>query len=112
MKNAEMMDKKTQFKMRKGQDRRPLSELAGEDFTPDAYCRYQYINRDGEQVEGLSLLVNGDVYFTSSEAVINSFADIEELNEDMAADGESITLTLVKKTSKQGRDYNVLDVVL
>lgn len=112
MKNAEMMDKKTQFKMRKGQDRRPLSELAGEEFTPDAYYKYTYVNRDGETVDGLSMLINGDVYFTSSEAVINSFSDIEELNEDMTADGENITLTLVKKTSKQGRDYNVLDVVL
>ena len=111
MKNAETLSKMIQFKMKKGQDRRPLSELAGQSFAPEAYCRYQYINRDGEQVDGLSLLVNGDVYFTSSEAVINSFADIEDLNADMG-DDESIMLTLVKKTSKQGREYNVLDVVL
>lgn len=112
MKNAETLSKTIQYKMRKGQDRRPLSELAGEEFTPEAYCRYQYINRDGEQVEGLSLLVNGDVYFTSSEAVINSFADIEDLNDDLEADDVNIVLKLVKKTSKQGREYNVLDVVI
>lgn len=105
------MDKKTQFKMKKGQDRHPLSELAGQTFTPEAYCRYEYINGDGEQVEGLSLLVNGDVYFTSSSAVIKTFSDIEDLDNDLE-EGEKLTLTLVKKTSKQGRDYNVLDVVL
>lgn len=109
MKNAKTLDKKTLFKMTRGQDRTPLSTLKGEEFTPTAYCLYEYTNSDGQDVNGLSLLINGDVYITSSEPMINSFETIISVFDD---EEEDITLTIVGKTSKAGREYNVLDVVI
>lgn len=107
MKNAETMDKKTLFKMTKGQDRTPLSTLKGQEFTPAAYCLYDYTNSDGQDVNGLSLLIDGDVFITSSEPLINSFETILSVFGD-----EDVTLKIVSKTSKAGREYNVLDVVI
>lgn len=108
MKDAKTLDKKTLFKMTKGQDRTPLSTLKGEEFTPTAYCLYSYTNSDGQDVDGLSLLINGDVYITSSEPMINSFETILSV----FGDDDDVTLTIVGKTSKSGREYNVLDVVI
>ena len=107
MKKASEISKKVLFKMTKGQDRQPLSSLKGEQFEPEAYCLYSYTNSDGEVVDGLSLLINGEVYMTSSDPVINSFNAILDTFE-----GEDVTLTLVSKTSKSGREYNFLDVVI
>lgn len=107
MKNAEQLDKKTIYKMTKGQDRHALSTLKGEEFTPDAYLFYSYKNNAGEMVDALSLLINGEVYTTSSEPVINSFNDIVD-----AFENEDVMITMIGRTSKSGREYNVLDVVL
>lgn len=107
MKDAKTLDKRTYFKMTRGQDRTPLSTLKGEEFTPSAYCLYEYTNSDGQDVNGLSLLINGDVYITSSEPMINSFETILSVFQD-----EDVTLTIISKTSKAGREYNVLDVVI
>lgn len=109
MKDAKTLDKRTYFKMTRGQDRTPLSTLKGEEFTPTAYCLYEYTNSDGQDVNGLSLLINGDVYITSSEPMINSFETILSV---FGEDDDDVTLTIVSKTSKAGREYNVLDVVI
>lgn len=95
----ENLDKKTVFRMTE-EDTLKMSDVEGQELKVDAFVLYEDLNRDGEEVELLSIMSGEEVYSTVSKTFIEKFKKIDA---KFSADGYSILVE--GGTSKAGRHY-------
>lgn len=106
IKSSRELNKKEIYKMTVA-PRQPLSEMEGQNLTIDSWLLYQRENTEGEVLDVLVITdTEGRVFGTSSQACINSFKEMDE-----ALDGDFSVISVIKRTSKQNRDYFVVTLI-
>lgn len=106
IKSSRELTKKELYKMTVAQ-KKPLSETEGSNVTIDCWCLYQRENSEGETVDVLAIAdTDGTIYATSSQACINSFKEMVEM-----LDGDFSIIKVTRRTSKQNRDYFVIELI-
>ena len=106
IKTSEELTKKELYKLTVA-PKTALSEKEGENLTVAKWAIYQRENSEGETIETLAIIDDeGKVFATSSQACINSFNEMNDMLE-----GDFSVITVLRRTSKQNRDYFVVTLV-
>lgn len=78
-----------------------MKDCVGVQIDVSAYCLYTDTNKDGEEVELLSIMdKDGCVYATNSDTFKRDFRDIDDL-----MDEEKYTIEVISGQSKAGREF-------
>lgn len=91
-----------QYKMIKDASIKSISSLEDNTvLTYEAYILYNDIDKDGEEIQLLSIKTAEGVYATNSKTFIEDFTDALEILDE----SDITTITVLKGTSKSNRTY-------
>lgn len=94
-------DKRYVYKLTKARSKAIKELNDGDTLQVLGYCKYEDVNAKGETHNILCIMdEHGNIFSTISETFRNSFDDIVNI-----MDGEDFAITVVKGTSKAGRDF-------
>lgn len=94
-------DKRYAYKLTKARSKAIKELNDGDTVRVLGYCEYEDVNAKGETHNILCIMdENGNTFSTISATFRNSFDDIVNI-----MDGEDFAITVVKGTSKAGRDF-------
>lgn len=94
-------DKRYVYKLTKARSKAIKELNDGDILQVMGYCKYEDVNAKGETHNILCIMdEHGNIFSTISETFRNSFDDIVNI-----MDGEDFAITVVKGTSKAGRDF-------
>ena len=101
IKSNKELTKRESYKMTLDPAIKKMKDFIGVQIEVAAYCLYQDVNKDGKEVEVLSIMdKDGGVCATNSETFKRDFMNIAEL-----MDGEEYTIKIISGQSKAGREF-------
>lgn len=101
IKSNKELTKRESYKLTLDPAIKKMKDFIGVQIDVSAYCLYKDVNRDGKEVEVLSIMdKDGGVCATNSETFKRDFMNIEEL-----MDGEEYTIEIISGQSKAGREF-------
>ena len=101
IKSNKELTKRESYKLTLDPAIRKMKDFIGVQIEVAAYCLYKDVNRDGKEVEVLSIMdKDGGVCATNSETFKRDFMNIAEL-----MDGEEYTIEIISGQSKAGREF-------
>lgn len=100
MSNKELT-KRESYKLTLDPAIKKMKDFIGLQIDVSAYCFYKDVNKDGKEVEVLSIMdKDGCVCATNSDTFKRDFMKIAEL-----MDGEEYTIEVIRGQSKAGREF-------
>ena len=101
IKSNKELTKRESYKLTLDPAIKKMKDFIGVQIEVAAYCIYKDVNKDGKEVEVLSIMdKDGGVCATNSETFKRDFMNIEEL-----MDGEEYTIEIISGQSKSGREF-------
>lgn len=101
IKSNKELTKRESYRMTLDPAIKKMKDFIGEQIDVAAYCLYKDVNKDGKEVEVLSIMdEDGGVCATNSETFKRDFMNIAEL-----MDGEEYTIEIISGQSKAGREF-------
>lgn len=101
IKSSKELNKRESYKMTLAPDIKKMKDFIGVQIEVEAYCLYTDINKDGKEVEVLSIMDNdGGVCATNSDTFKRDFMNIADL-----MDGEDYVIEVISGMSKAGREF-------
>ena len=101
IKSNKELTKRESYKLTLDPAIKRMKDLIGVQIDVSAYCLYTDTNKDGEEVEVLSIMdKDGGVCATNSATFKKDFMNIADLMDD-----EEYTIEVISGQSKAGRDF-------
>ena len=101
IKSNKELTKRESYKLTLDPAIKKMRDFIGVQIEVAAYCLYQDVNKDGKEVEVLSIMdKDGGVCATNSETFKRDFMDIADL-----MDGEDYAIEIISGQSKAGRMF-------
>ena len=101
IKSNKELTKRESYKLTLDPSIKKMKDFIGVQIEVAGYCLYKDVNRDGKEVEVLSIMDNdGGVYATNSETFKRDFMNIADL-----MDGECYSIEIISGQSKAGREF-------
>lgn len=101
IKSNKELTKRESYKLTLDPAIKKMKDFIGVQIEVAAYCLYKDVNRDGKEVEVLSIMdKDGGVCATNSETFKRNFMNIVEL-----MDGEEFAIEIISGESKAGREF-------
>ena len=101
IKSNKELTKRESYKLTMDPAIKKMKDFIGVQIDVAAYCLYKDVNKDGKEVEVLSIMDrDGGVCATNSETFKRDFMNIAEL-----MDGEEYTIEIISGQSKAGREF-------
>lgn len=95
------LTKRESYKLTLDPSIKKMRDFIGVQIEVTAYCLYKDVNKDGKDVEVLSIMdKDGGVYATNSDTFKRDFMNIADL-----MDGECYTIEIISGQSKAGREF-------
>lgn len=101
IKTSKELTKRESYKLTLDPAIEKMKDLIGIQIGVSAYCLYSDVNKDGKEVEVLSIMdKDGVVCATNSETFKKDFMNIADL-----MGGEDYTIEIISGQSKAGREF-------
>lgn len=101
IKSNKELTKRESYKLTIDPSIKRMKDFIGVQIDVSAYCFYKDVNKDGKEVEVLSIMdKDGGVCATNSETFKRDFMNIVEL-----MDGEEFAIEVISGESKAGREF-------
>lgn len=101
IKSNKELTKRESYKLTLDPSIKKMKDFIGVQIEVSAYCFYKDVNKDGNEVEVLSIMdKDGGVCATNSDTFKRDFMKIAEL-----MDGEEYTIEVISGQSKAGREF-------
>lgn len=101
IKSNKELNKRESYKLTLDPAIKKMKDLIGVQIDVAAYCLYKNVNKEGEEVELLSVMdKDGGVCATNSNTFKRDFMNIAEL-----MDGDDYTIEVIGGQSKAGREF-------
>ena len=101
IKSNKELTKRESYKLNLDPSIKKMKDFIGVQIEASDYCFYKDVNKDGKEVEVLSIMdKDGGVCATNSETFKRDFMNIAEL-----MDGEEYTIEIISGQSKAGREF-------
>lgn len=101
IKSNKELTKRESYKLTLDPAIKKMKDSIGVQIDVAAYCLYKDVNKDGKEVEVLSIMdKDGDVCATNSDTFKRDFMNIANL-----MDGEEYAIEIIRGQSKAGREF-------
>lgn len=101
IKSNKELNKRESYKLTLDPAIKKMKDFIGVQIDVAAYCLYKDVNKDGMEVEVLSVMdKDGGVCATNSETFTRDFMNIADL-----MDGDDYTIEVISGQSKAGREF-------
>ena len=101
IKSNKELTKRESYKLTLDPSIKKMKDFIGVQIEVSAYCFYKDVNKDGKEVEVLSIMdKDGGVCATNSDTFKRDFMNIADL-----MDGDDYTIEIIRGKSKAGREF-------